>query len=380
MAWSSARQESLRRIIQTSSRAHELRSLLDLVLEEVATCIAFTWAAIWLFERETDTWYIARSRGLSSDAAEVRFSKGTAFPCLVGERGTPLRIDDLRQSDGFRRLYPEHFRMSSALYAPMRIVNVPVGVIALYSDRVSAFSDNDLEFLRTVGNHLSIAVSFASLEEKRQRVAVLEERERMAWNLHDGTLQVLSSIKLYAEDAAKSLEESDFRLAQAALQHLADLVAEAVEEMRAAVEHLRRRDSMLEDIAETVSRMKGRLEASAILTQTSLKIAELPAAVSDSLSAICRECVNNILKHSSAGRVRIEVVQASGYTELVVWDDGVGFEGASVPADGREHLGVQLMRERAAQLGGDLQINSHSQSGVEVRCRIPLEYHDLFES
>lgn len=370
--WSPLRQASLLRIIDTSRKAPQLDSLLELVLDEVATSISFTYAAVWLFDRDSDTWYIGLSRGLTPEAAHIRFPRGATFPCLVGERGTPLKIDDLGSSPTFQRLYPDHFRMKSALYAPMRVGGAPVGVIALYSDRPQAFNDDDVDFLTTVGKQLGVAVSFATLEESRRRLVLLEERDKIARDLHDGILQSLSSIKLYSEDALKSVDEGDLDYVHDALRTLVVAAGEAVYVTRVAVDRLRSSEGVLEDIRDTARRMKGRLEASGITAETKLEISELPPKVSDALAGICREAVNNILKHSYASCVQIEVSQTDDEVRLSVVDDGKGLEDDSAPLDSEMHLGIQLMKERIALVGGEFELQSERETGVVLRCRVPL--------
>jgi signal transduction histidine kinase len=365
--WSETRRRILAGIGDPTHQMGDITNLLYFVLEEIHKSVAFTWAAIWLFDRETETWYIAVSHGLSKDAAEIRFPRGSALPCLVGERGTPLLIDNLA-TEQFYRVCPEHFRMRSALYSPMWISNKPVGVIALYSDRKAAFNQEDLSFLETIGHYVGVTITFAALEEQRARLAILEERDRLAGDLHDGMLQILSSIKLLAAEAVKSLERHDLDDAFEMLATLEGTLEDANNEVRQSIARLIQSEAF-ESLHEVAARMKHRLECSGIQTKIDLEAIPLPGPVSDLLASICRESVNNILKHSHAKHASIALTRRGSHVELIVSDDGVGFP-VGLPPDGEIHLGVQIMKERAAQMGGTLFVEESSGGGFKVRCRL----------
>jgi nitrate/nitrite-specific signal transduction histidine kinase len=356
----------LERVAEESNRARPLPELLDFVLAQVETEIGFTWAAIWLFDREEESWYVAVSRGLSQEATEVRFPRAFTFPCLVGERGEPLLIEDLEQ-ERFHRLVADHYLMRSALYAPMSIAGRPSGVIALYSDRTRAFTQADLNVLTTIGEHLGLAVAFATLEEQRARLAILEERERLAKDLHDGMLQVLSSMRIYTSELRRAANARDEAMLAEVLEQLDGSVDSAIAETRQAIARFRL-ESAYEQVTDVAPRTAARLADTGIETKLTLGVDELPGPISDALSWICREAANNILKHSNAAHAFITLQPVPGGVELCVGDDGVGL-GRKRPANGQLHLGMQVMQERAAALRGTLSVES-SGPGVTIRCRI----------
>lgn len=358
----------LRRVVEQSTWARPLPELLDFVLAEVETGIGFTWAAIWLFDPREESWYIAVSRGLSLEAAEIRFPRAFALPCLVGERGQPLLIGDLDDQD-FHRYYPEHDLMRSALYAPMSLGDRTCGVIALYSDHRQAFGDSDLQLLTTIGDHLGLAVAFATLEEQRERLAILESRDRLAKDLHDGILQVLSSMKIYTSELGLAVDNGDRPLLREILEQLDSTVDTAMTELRDAIDRLRL-DCVSEQVVDVATRTAARLDAAGIQTTLEITAKNLPGNVSDALAWICREAANNILKHSNAGHAAIIIEMADSAVEMCVADDGDGLR-YDRSDDGHLQLGIQVMRERAVALGGTLAVENEGR-GVSVRCRMPL--------
>ena len=160
--------DGLAYLLRQTVDMNSVHEVLDLALEILAEVMAPTWCAIWLFENTTETWFISHSRCLSADAAELRFSRGSAIPCLVGEQGVAKRFDTLDDAGWFQRLHEEHYRMQSALYVPMTFRGRPVGVIALYSDKSAHFNDEDQSQLELFAAHLGCAVSaFGLFDESR---------------------------------------------------------------------------------------------------------------------------------------------------------------------------------------------------------------------
>lgn len=368
--WASIQDGLLGSMINASERGEPVLNLLDFVLDKVEEAVHFTWAAIWLFNEEAEEWYIALSRGLSRDAADIRFPRNSALPCQVGERGTPMLVEDL-ESESFHRFTKEHHAMRSAMYAPMRIAGRPLGVIAVYGDRKAAFSQDDLSFLTSIGNDLRIAIAFAALDEQRERLLILKERDRLAGDLHDGILQVLSSIHLLVAEARRRMEDGLRVGAIEILGHVDSNLNEALDEVRSAVARLRHAGTF-EDVAEVASRSKRRLESAGIRTDLCLDQSNPPEPVSDTLASICREGCNNILRHSDAEHAWIRLRRVGSHIELLITDDGLG-PSLCFAGDSETHLGIQMMKERAARLGGSLSFGTSEQGGFALECRIPIE-------
>jgi two-component system nitrate/nitrite sensor histidine kinase NarX len=262
----------------------------------------------------------------------------------------------------------EHYRMRSAMYAPMRIGNRSVGVLAIYADRRNAYTERDLELLSTVGDHLGVPVAFAIMEDRATQIAILEERDRQARDLHDGIHQVLSSLRIYALEAQQSLRDDEPAEALSMLGELTDAIDECTGELRELITTLRS-NNVFRDVYEVLPRMRNRLEAAGVETELALEGVELAAATSDALACICREATNNVLKHSHAQRVRLELRNGGREVVFAIEDDGIGIEGGS-DGDGL-HIGLQVMRERAAAIDGELTITTTVRKGTRVECRAP---------
>jgi signal transduction histidine kinase len=343
--------------------------LLEYVLAKVSEMVETVWSAAWLFSEEEGVWEIVASIGLSPEGSAFRAPSKTSLPSRVGEQGRPLLVNDLDRED-FRRTSDEHYRMRSALYVPMKVGDRVVGVIAAYSDRRDTYSERDLDLITAVAQHLGVAVAFATMEERATQIAILEERDRHARDLHDGVRQVLSSLRIFALDARRMLTDGDTAQALSALDELATLIDEASGELTESIAQLRRNRPFYYDVYEIGPRMRRRLSASGVEAELIFEQIALEPATRDALAWICREATTNVLKHSNARRASFELRLDGDCVLFSISDDGNG-----IPEDGEDeslHIGLRVMRERAAEIDATLRVMPARPNGTRVECRVPV--------
>jgi signal transduction histidine kinase len=376
-ARAAAKVSKLESLAAEMSTARPLEAVVDLVIDQISDVVNSDAMAVWLYDADNDLWYIAGSRGLGWRASRVRFRGSRALHSRVEPEGEI--ISDLDDA-GFHRPYPEHLDIHAALYAPISISGKRVGLLAVYRKRRQPFGEDDLSFARTVGAHVGMAVSFAALEARSERLAVMEERARLGADLHDGVLQILSSVRLYGRELRRELDDARAELDPGRREAIDQLLGELLrcvdsgsEEIAGAVERLRRPDFTL-DIARSLELARERLQNAGIATELVYELGDVTPEVSDALAWISREAASNILRHSRARNVVLELRATGPLAELVVSDDGARApaEANGQHADGEAHLGRHIMRERAEQLGGTCTIES-GRGGTRVRARIPRD-------
>jgi len=266
--------------------------------------------------------------------------------------------------------------MRSAAYAPMKVGARTVGVIAIYADRTDCYTEQDLALLTGLGEHLGVTVAFAIMEDRAKRIAVLEERDRHARDLHDGVQQVLSSLRIYALEARKALVAGDPEAATKFVDECATSIAEASDELQRSIARMRQHDDVFSDIYEVGARMRRRLSAAGVDAELQFDHVALEPATSDALSWICREAATNVLKHSNARSATLDLHAEDGSAVLTIADDGVGIAPEARQSARGLHIGLQVMRERAAQVDGELSVLPGPRTGVRVRCRVPIALRD----
>lgn len=354
-----------------------LAAVVDLVIGHISEVVPADAAAIWVYDGDKDLWYIVGSRGLTQRASQVSFASNQTLHSRVGDRG---EIVTNLASAGFRRLYPEHNLISCALYAPMKVAGRRVGLIALYRNEQPHFSRDDLRYVRTVGSSVGMAITFAVLEARTERLAVQKERLRLGADLHDGVMQILSSVSVWAQELRavlepvyESLDADRSSAISLTISRLEECISAGSDDLAETIRHLRRPDASV-DLRRHLELSGRRLEEGGVHATVACEVGDLAPEVADALGWIAREAVTNVLRHSGARTAGIEARTVRDDVELIVWDDGVGVDGAA-PADetvdGESHLGRRIMEERARDVGGTLTIR-RARTGAVVRARIPM--------
>jgi signal transduction histidine kinase len=285
----------------------------------------------------------------------------------------PYRIDDVQRDPRFRGWWPSrHPDMRSFLGVPIVARDAIVGAFYL-TDKLGApeFSDDDQELIETFAAHAAVAIENARLYECSRELNIVEERNRLARELHDSVSQRLFALRLTGE-AAAGLLERDPEAARAQLGQLHQLTEEAIEELRAVILALRPATIESEGLAATLAAHVDLLRR-AYGQEVELEVvgepAPPPAAAMDVLR-IAQEALQNALRHSRSRRLAVRLEAADGRLVLSVADDGEGFD-PQAPALRSRRLGLTSMEERARALGGRLEIDSRPGMGTTVRLEAP---------
>jgi len=253
---------------------------------------------------------------------------------------------------------------AACLAVPLTVRDDVFGVIALDYNEPPKFTDDDLGVATSFGDQAALAIENARLREQMERSAVAAERSRLARELHDSVTQSLFAASLTAEALAQAPDHSSAETRRG-LRDVETLTRGALAEMRTLLLEMRPgalAQSHLGDLLEHL------VQATQARTRTTISLTvcdtrPLPADVTVALYRIAQEALNNVVRHSGAVRARAELTGSNEAVELVVGDDGKGFDPAAV---GPEQLGLRIMRERAEAVGGGLEIDSEVGRGTVV--------------
>lgn len=283
------------------------------------------------------------------------------------------RTRDIRKDPRFEWWPPPHPRMKSFLGVPVLSKGKVIAAFYL-TDKTGEdeFSADDQAAIEMLAAHAAIAIENARLFERSRELSVVEERTRLARELHDSVSQTLFSMSLIA-DAAASLVDRDPAKAKTQLEGLRDMARTAVAEMRSLIFELRPADLDAEGLAAT---LRKHLDVLRSAHATEIQFAEkgyraLDPLVEREIYRVAQEAVGNALKHANASRIEVALGLVNGTASLVVADDGTGFD----PDDSQARatrLGITSMEERAEGIGADLRIESGPQ-GTRVLLEVPVE-------
>jgi signal transduction histidine kinase len=298
---------------------------------------------------------------------------GKGITTWVAAKGEPLLVPDVSREPRYL-LLPEATRTRSELAVPLRTTTGVIGVLDVQSDQVNGFDESDLAVLKSVAHQAAVAIENARLYEQAQQAAVLEERSRLARDLHDAVTQTLFSASLIAE-VVPTLWESDQDEGKQLLQELRQLTRGALAEMRTLLLELRPTalseaslDELLHQLGEAVTGRSG-----VPVRVTIDGECDMPPDVHVALYRVAQEALNNVVKHARASEVEVNLrctslpegadAEKGEEVELRVSDDGCGFDSSSVPPD---RLGLGIIHERTQAIGATLEIESEPGEGTRV--------------
>jgi signal transduction histidine kinase len=286
----------------------------------------------------------------------------------------PFRTDDITRDPRFRGWWPDaHPRMRSFLGVPIVAKGDIIGAFYLTEKRgrPAAFDERDEKVISVLAAHAAIAIENARLFEASRELSVIEERNRLARELHDAMTQNLFSLSLTAEAAAGSVRTDPAR-AEAEIDRVRKLARETQAELRSLVFELRPPDLEADGLVATVRKdldVLGRahgLRAHLHVHGTP----EVDSEVETELYRIVQEALSNAVRHAQAKAISVDVHAGGGTVTIAVRDDGVGFDpGARAIRERR--LGLTSMRERAEALGGKIVVETAPGSGTAVTVEVP---------
>jgi signal transduction histidine kinase len=295
---------------------------------------------------------------------------------LIGELMNtefPLRIPVIRdhpRSSGFPAHHPE---MVSFLGVPIRAANRQLGQIYL-TEKIDApeFTADDEKIIQMLAAYAAAAIQNARLHENTHRLAVLEERERIGMDLHDGIIQAIYGVGLSLESALHSFHDEP-EDAKTRVQHSIERLNQAIRDLRGYILDLRPRQMGSEGLLSGLNRLINEFRANTLanvqLSGTENDLIDLPQAHLMVLFHICQEALGNIAKHAKAKQVDISLWSTDERVLMEIHDNGKGFEMEKMSAIIGH--GLANMQTRARSVGGDVDISSVIGEGTTVLAWVP---------
>ena len=365
-------------IARELNRSVNLDQALRYALSQVAELLGLRTGWIWLIQESSPEPYLAAAQNLPPALAdEPRRMDGSGYCyCLdTYKKGdlegaanvnvlTCSRLDGLVDgTDGLR------YHASIPLYAGEE----KLGVMNVASPQWRGLDPEDLKLLNTVGDLLSIAVERARLFERSTRLGAVEERNRLAREIHDTLAQNLAAAGLQIE-SAEALLESDAPTDKihAALDRALSLNQVNLEEARRSVLDLRAAPLEARTLPEALKDLVNRWAAETGISARFKAVngsRPLPPGIESALYRIAQEALNNVARHAEARAVTVRLVSTPEEVVLVVEDDGGGFDLSGVTGD---RHGIVGMRERAELVSGTLNIESVPGKGTRIETTAPL--------
>jgi signal transduction histidine kinase len=260
--------------------------------------------------------------------------------------------------------------LRSMLSVPLKVDNQAIGALNVL-DKPGEITQEDIRVISLFADQAAIIIEHVRLQRQAEQVAVLEERQRLARELHDSVTQALYSVTLYADAARMALSAKQWEALDRNLQEVRKMAREAMYDMRLLVFELRPMMLEKEGLASALRARLVAVEGRAGLKTEVLVEGErrLPIQIEEELYRIAQEGLNNVIKHAKASEVRIHITYEENAVRLQMTDDGIGFDTQIAHSDGG--VGLPSIQERVKQLGGNLEIESTLGEGTHLNVRIP---------
>jgi signal transduction histidine kinase len=331
---------------------------------------------------EGDQATIRAYRGPAAQAAVIGFQfsiKGT-FTEYVVARLEPFIVPDLRADTPVTRTISTEARarrdavygyVRSWMGVPLVAKETAIGLLVLHHNEPDFFEPRHADLTMALASAVAAAIENARLYEQAQQLAALQERQKLARELHDSVSQALYSIALGARTARTQLDRDPAKVVEP-LDYVLSLAQAALAEMRALIFELRPESLEQNGLVAVLTRQADSLRVRHRI-EVSTQLGDEPAGaleVKQAVYRIAQEALHNVVKHARAAHVEVSLACRDGWLRLDIQDDGAGFDaGGDFPG----HLGLRSMRERATQLGGTLLIDSAPGHGTRVVAKVPLK-------
>jgi two-component system nitrate/nitrite sensor histidine kinase NarX len=264
----------------------------------------------------------------------------------------------------------------SHLAAPLRAGEHVIGALCVGSQDDEIFPEEANNILTKLANAAAVALENARLYDQAERVAALEERQRIAAEIHDGLGQTLSSLGLMVDQTKVYLESGQVNQAQEQLERTRQIINQAVQEARGAIDSLLQVEADKHSLQEQLKEILEEFSQPEYPQLEWVDMTQAPIYLSredcEQVLYITQEAITNAIRHAGAQQILVQLQCARDQASLHIHDDGKGFDPEASPKDGQKHFGMKVMRARAAHLQGEVEITSMPGDGAQITLRWPI--------
>jgi signal transduction histidine kinase len=358
----------------TLTSSLDLNEILNKALGLVMNYMEVEAGEIFLLEEDKNTLRLMLHRGEAAEAFWTRniFNIGVGFPGIVAKTGQPLISTDLANDENFLRQAVVRAGFKQILSIPLLSGDRVMGVMSIATRSGAPFEDRSVQMLSAVGAWAGLAIDNARLHTNARRFAVLEERNRIGMDLHDGIIQSIYGVGLGLE-GAKHLIDEDSDEARAKINHAIEGLNQAIRDLRAYILDLRPRqldtDGLMSGIKRLIAEYRANTFSEVLFSPPDSEMKELTQAQALALFHICQEALANAAKHAKAKNVQITLWTTEERALMEIHDDGKGFDTEKMSASIGH--GLANMQTRARSTGGDIDITSVLNGGTTVFAWVP---------
>jgi two-component system nitrate/nitrite sensor histidine kinase NarX len=365
-------------VAASSNTARDINELMVRFLETMANIVDAHAGTVRLMN-DDDSMYLIGSTGIDNPVVE----KERVVPierCLCAQDFSQRVISCKNKRYLCGNLLYSSLPYGDKTYAiaiPLQYRNRTLGIYNLFVEDEKTINNPDIvNILTNIGQHISLAIEKARLDDESKRLTIMQERTMLAHELHDSLAQTLASLRFRVSLLSQTLQQDGNKNALQEVIQLKNGLDEANTELRELLSHFRVRmdeRGLIPATENLIERFKKESDI-AVFFQTECSNVKLPPLVEVQVLHIIQESLTNIRKHSKAENVRILFrCDDENRYHVLIEDDGVGIESTTLDGQPGEHVGLSIMQERARRIGGELIIESEPGEGTRVEFDIHVE-------
>jgi len=361
-------------IASTLTSSLELNEILNKTLGLVINYMKVEAGEIFLLEEDKTTLRMVLHRGQAAEAFWRRstFNVGDGYPGMVAQTRRPLISRQLANDANFMRDAVVEAGFQQIACIPLLSGENLMGVMSIATRGTDPFDERNIQMLTAVGAWAGLSIENARLHANARRLAVLEERNRIGMDLHDGIIQSIYGVGLGLEGVKLTLNE-DSQVVKERIDHAINGLNQAIRDLRAYILDLRPRqlggDGLLNGIKRLIAEYRANTFSEVNFTGLDSDLKDLPQTQALVLFHICQEALANAAKHAKAKNVQVAVWTTDDRALMEIRDDGEGFDVDKMQASIGH--GLANMQTRAHAVGGDIDISSSFGDGTAILVWVP---------
>jgi signal transduction histidine kinase len=354
----------------------QLDAALDRSLQAIIETTDVDVAEVWIAESNAVALRCHGGDGPEAMLGRTRYEAGAGLPGTVLVSGQAIFSPDLDTENGVESGELRRAGFCSFAALPVRYRGETLGVLCVGTRRSGGFQTADaLRLLEGVAEQMAPALENANLQAALQDAAIIEERQRISREMHDGLGQVLGYVNTQVLAIRKLTEDGRHDRAAAELERLETAARGVYEEVREGILALRASP----DEAGAIDTLRDYVRSYRELFGVEVELMVMPEAAAAQLAPsaeiqlirIVQEALHNVRRHAGVARVQARFSCQGSDLAIEIVDDGCGFDPERLPSGRRPRFGLQTMRERAEGVGGTFSVQSAVGSGTRVSVSLP---------
>jgi signal transduction histidine kinase len=373
LAATRARVASLDTAVRAIGGVLSVDRVLQLIVDEVRALVGARYAALGTVG---DNGRIERfiTSGITAEQRERigPLPEGHGLLGTIIREARSIRIEDIGMDPRRVGFPPAHPEMHTFLGTPITVKGRPSGNLYLTERESGPFTDEDQQLVETFALHAGIAIENARLHEEAQGLMLAEERERIGQDLHDNIIQSLYGVSLSLEELPELMAEAPDEGA-ARLERAVDSIHQTIKDIRLFISGLMPEALAGNDVAAGLAVLVEQFRHNTPIDTQLIVDGDrvvLPPEARVQLISVAREALSNISRHARASTARVTLTRRPTGLDMLIEDDGVGFEATRTARSG--HFGLVNMRARAEAAGATLTIDSAPGRGTRLRVHVAI--------